>query len=73
MIFFFYVGEVPEWLKGHDWKSCILLKRVSRVRIPSSPFYFQEALLNRSLMSDHSANVGGISTNILSTCVASIV
>lgn len=35
---FFYVGEVPEWLKGHDWKSCILLKRVSRVRIPSSPF-----------------------------------
>ncbi len=27
----------PSWPKEHDWKSCILPKVVSRVRIPLSP------------------------------------
>lgn len=30
-------GELAEWLKAHDWKSCICSKGVSRVRIPRSP------------------------------------
>ena len=30
-------GEVAERLKAPDWKSCIQLKTVSRVRIPLSP------------------------------------
>ena len=30
-------GEMPERLKGHDWKSCERLKNAPRVRIPLSP------------------------------------
>ena len=30
-------GELAEWLKAHDWKSCMRRQTVSRVRIPSSP------------------------------------
>ncbi len=30
-------GEVSEWPKEHDWKSCVLLKAVPRVQIPPSP------------------------------------
>src|ERR1044071_2265518 len=30
-------GEVTERLKVHDWKSCVPLIRVPRVRIPPSP------------------------------------
>ena len=33
----FYIGEVTERLKVHDWKSCVLLTRVPGVRIPPSP------------------------------------
>ncbi len=32
-----YWGEMPERLKGHDWKSCVGLKALPRVRIPLSP------------------------------------
>ena len=30
-------GEVTEWLKVHDWKSCGGPKAFPRVRIPPSP------------------------------------
>ncbi len=30
------LGEVTEWLKVHDWNSCVL-ERVPWVRIPPSP------------------------------------
>ena len=33
-------GEMAEWLKAHAWKAC-LLERVTWVRIPLSPPYFQ--------------------------------
>jgi hypothetical protein len=32
-------GEVTEWPKVHDWKSCVPA-RVPRVRIPPSPLVF---------------------------------
>jgi hypothetical protein len=28
---------MPEWLKGHDWKSCVPTKSGPRVQIPLSP------------------------------------
>ena len=34
-------GEMAEWLKAHAWKAC-LLERVTWVRIPLSPPYFQQ-------------------------------
>ena len=33
----FLFGELSEWLKEHDWKSCIRIISVSRVQIPYSP------------------------------------
>ena len=30
-------GEMTEWLKVHDWKSCVGSKALPRVRIPLSP------------------------------------
>ena len=35
-----HAGEMAEWLKAHAWKAC-LLERVTWVRIPLSPPYFQ--------------------------------
>ena len=34
-------GEMPERLKGHDWKSCEGLISLPRVRIPLSPPFFR--------------------------------
>src|SRR5437773_11696292 len=50
-------GEVTERLKVHDWKSCVPLIRVPRVRIPPSPpafrFSFKHLTIS-SLASDRS-------------------
>ncbi len=31
-----FIGEMPEWSNGHDWKSCVGVT-LPRVRIPLSP------------------------------------
>ena len=36
-------GEMPEGLKGHDWKSCVPTKSEPRVRIPLSPPSYAKA------------------------------
>ena len=38
----FVTGEVTEWPKVHDWKSCVPA-RVPRVRIPPSPLIFRQS------------------------------
>ena len=30
-------GEMAEWFKAHDWKSCVLTIITPRVQIPLSP------------------------------------
>src|SRR4029077_8964625 len=48
-------GEMAEWLKAHAWKAC-LLERVTWVRIPLSPPYFQQLSVGHTTPTQHPLN-----------------